>query len=78
MDTFELVFCWFGKLKGKSLLDYAFFFLLTNKKEWKNDTKLFSTTKRLGWRKYIALFVAGIENSKILKHHTHFSFYHLL
>ena len=36
----------------------------------KNNTKIFSLTKRLRWRNYFALFGVSIENLKNLKYHT--------
>ena len=33
------------------------------------NTKIFSLTKRLSWKNYIALNVVSIENSKTLKYH---------
>ena len=53
-------------LKGKSLLDYTNLFF-PNEYE-KNDKIIFSLTKILRCKIYIALFVVSTENSKILKY----------
>ena len=56
----------------KSVLDNTNLFF-SNEYE-KNDKtlkhKIFSLTKRLRWRNYIALFAVSIENLKILKCHS--------
>ena len=58
-------------LKGKSLLDYTNLFPPNEyQKNDKNNTKMFSITKKVKMRKYIVLFVEIIKNLKTLKYHT--------
>ena len=57
-------------VKGKSLLYYTNLFSSYEcKKNDKNDIKIFSITKKIKMKNYIALFVVSIENLKILKYH---------
>ena len=56
-------------LKGKPLLDYTKLFSPNDyEKNDKITLKYFQWIKR--WRNHVALYVASIENSKILKYHT--------
>ena len=55
-------------LKGKSLLDYTNLFPPNEyQKNDKNNTKMFSITKKVKMRKYIVLFVEIVKNLKTLK-----------
>ena len=51
MDTFELDFIDLISSKVKVGYIIQIFFLLTNKKKWNNNTKLFSTTKKTRMKK---------------------------
>ena len=57
-------------LKGKNLLDYT---LLTFPNGYENNVKImlkyFQLLKISRWKKFIALFIVSIENSKSLKYH---------
>ena len=54
-------------LKGKSLLNYTSLF---SPNEYEKNDKIFSVTKKLKWKKSIALFVVSIKNLKLPKYHT--------
>ena len=56
-------------LKGKSFLDYSFFFS-PNDCENNDDTKIFLFTKEVTMNNYIVLFVVSTENCKNLKYYT--------
>ena len=54
-------------LKGKSLLNYTSLF---SPNEYEKNDKIFSVTKKLKWKKSIALSVVSIKNLKLPKYHT--------
>ena len=64
----ELNNLWIYMLKAKNLLDSTNFFFLTNMKRMVEWYYIFSITKKIKIKKYIALFLASIENLKILKY----------
>ena len=58
-------------LKGKILSHYTNLFSLNEyDKNHKKILKYFKQLKSLRWKNYIASFVVGIENLKILKYYT--------
>ena len=61
-------------LKGKSLLGYTNLFIISwwIWKEWQNNTRIFSITKKIKIKISIVLSVENIENLKILKYHIFF------
>ena len=76
MQAWELIMCGYFCigfigiiLKGKHSLDYTKWFSPNDyEKNDKRILKYFQWLKR--WKNHFALFVANIENSKILEYHT--------